>query len=137
MGILNHTPDSFYDGGRYMHEKEIAGRVERFPKLALAGRSVTRRTKDHFVVFDPVQPIGNVRDRVVAKPGLGAAHGVEELRPGRTRGAHDVELRMPPVGRHLSSSGVGVFPGPHGSQELCIPRSHSSHEVWEQQYAYT
>ena len=28
MGILNHTPDSFYDGGRYIHEKDIADRVE-------------------------------------------------------------------------------------------------------------
>lgn len=28
MGILNHTPDSFYDGGMYMHEKQIAGRME-------------------------------------------------------------------------------------------------------------
>jgi dihydropteroate synthase len=28
MGILNITPDSFYDGGRYKNEKEIMDRVE-------------------------------------------------------------------------------------------------------------
>jgi len=28
MGILNLTPDSFYDGGRYITEKEVMGRVE-------------------------------------------------------------------------------------------------------------
>jgi dihydropteroate synthase len=28
MGILNLTPDSFYDGGRYSGEKEILGRAE-------------------------------------------------------------------------------------------------------------
>ena len=27
MGILNVTPDSFYDGGKYRHEKEIIERV--------------------------------------------------------------------------------------------------------------
>ncbi len=27
-GILNVTPDSFYDGGNYMEEREIAGRLE-------------------------------------------------------------------------------------------------------------
>ena len=29
MGILNITPDSFYDGGRYKDEKEILGQVEK------------------------------------------------------------------------------------------------------------
>ncbi len=28
MGILNVTPNSFYDGGKYQHEKEILNRVE-------------------------------------------------------------------------------------------------------------
>ena len=28
MGILNLTPDSFYDGGRYITEKEVMGRAE-------------------------------------------------------------------------------------------------------------
>lgn len=28
MGILNVTPNSFYDGGKYLHEKEILNRVE-------------------------------------------------------------------------------------------------------------
>jgi dihydropteroate synthase len=28
MGILNLTPDSFYDGGRYLHKDKILGRVE-------------------------------------------------------------------------------------------------------------
>ncbi len=34
MGILNITPDSFYDGGRYRSEKEILGQVE---KMLLEG----------------------------------------------------------------------------------------------------
>ncbi|WP_282054433.1 dihydropteroate synthase [Maribacter luteus] len=29
MGILNLTPDSFYDGGKYRNEKEILGQVEK------------------------------------------------------------------------------------------------------------
>jgi len=29
MGVLNITPDSFYDGGRYMNEKEILHRAEK------------------------------------------------------------------------------------------------------------
>ncbi len=32
MGILNLTPDSFYDGGRYRTEKEILNRVEQMVK---------------------------------------------------------------------------------------------------------
>lgn len=32
MGILNITPDSFYDGGRYQTEKEVMGRVEQMIK---------------------------------------------------------------------------------------------------------
>ncbi len=28
MGILNVTPDSFYDGGKYLTEKEILSRAE-------------------------------------------------------------------------------------------------------------
>ncbi len=28
MGILNTTPDSFYDGGRYLEEKDLVARVE-------------------------------------------------------------------------------------------------------------
>jgi dihydropteroate synthase len=28
MGILNHTPDSFYDGGKYMTENEITSRIQ-------------------------------------------------------------------------------------------------------------
>lgn len=28
MGILNHTPDSFYDGGQYMTEKEITSGIQ-------------------------------------------------------------------------------------------------------------
>ncbi|MBN2480631.1 MAG: dihydropteroate synthase [Bacteroidales bacterium] len=37
MGILNHTPDSFYDGGRYMKEAEIR---ERFEELITEGADV-------------------------------------------------------------------------------------------------
>ena len=29
MGILNLTPDSFYDGGKYSNEKEIFGRLDK------------------------------------------------------------------------------------------------------------
>ena len=29
MGILNITPDSFYDGGRYKNESEILNQVEK------------------------------------------------------------------------------------------------------------
>ena len=29
LGILNHTPDSFYDGGRYMSEQQIINRIEK------------------------------------------------------------------------------------------------------------
>ncbi|GAH48875.1 unnamed protein product [marine sediment metagenome] len=29
MGVLNVTPDSFYDGGRYTAEKKIASKVEK------------------------------------------------------------------------------------------------------------
>src|SRR5690606_13329503 len=29
MGILNHTPDSFFDGGKYKTEQEILSRAER------------------------------------------------------------------------------------------------------------
>ena len=29
MGILNLTPDSFYDGGKYRHEKDILTQVEK------------------------------------------------------------------------------------------------------------
>ncbi|MGB6152056.1 MAG: dihydropteroate synthase, partial [Pricia sp.] len=29
MGVLNLTPDSFYDGGRYSDEKSILSQVER------------------------------------------------------------------------------------------------------------
>ncbi|MDO9261652.1 MAG: dihydropteroate synthase, partial [Flavobacteriaceae bacterium] len=29
MGILNLTPDSFYDGGLYQHEKTILEKVEK------------------------------------------------------------------------------------------------------------
>ena len=28
MGILNVTPDSFYDGGRYMSQRDIERRIE-------------------------------------------------------------------------------------------------------------
>ena len=29
MGILNITPDSFFDGGKYKNESEILGQVEK------------------------------------------------------------------------------------------------------------
>ncbi|MEJ2595011.1 MAG: dihydropteroate synthase, partial [bacterium] len=32
MGVLNLTPDSFYDGGKYKQEKERAQRVEKMLK---------------------------------------------------------------------------------------------------------
>ncbi len=37
MGILNVTPDSFFDGGKYVAEKDIAGRVE---QLASEGADI-------------------------------------------------------------------------------------------------
>ncbi len=37
MGILNVTPDSFYDGGKYVSEEDIAGRVE---QLASEGADI-------------------------------------------------------------------------------------------------
>ena len=32
MGILNVTPDSFYDGGKYNSEKKILDQVEKRPR---------------------------------------------------------------------------------------------------------
>ncbi len=37
MGVLNVTPDSFFDGGRYSH---LAGAVEQAEKMAQAGASI-------------------------------------------------------------------------------------------------
>ncbi len=61
MGILNVTPDSFYDGGRYFQEKAIS---EQLDKLVADGADIidvggysSRPGADHI-------PVGEERDRI-------------------------------------------------------------------------
>lgn len=61
MGILNCTPDSFFDGGSYMREKEISERIaqmiaERTDIIDLGGES-TRPGAQHVSVQDQIQRV--------------------------------------------------------------------------------
>ena len=101
------------------HRKlEIAGAVERLPELALGGGAFARRHQHNLVIVHQVGAVFNLVVLAVAKPGLGAADGLEELGPRGAGRADDVEVLVAPVGRHLTAAGVGVVGGAHRRQQL-------------------
>ncbi len=83
-----------------------ASRVQGFPKLALAGGAIAA---------------GDQRDRVAIRLqiaiGLGASHGLQELRSGAGETSYDVVPRIAPVGGHLAAAGSRVVRRAHGLQQ--------------------
>ena len=83
---------------------EIARRVERLPELAFAGRTVTGGHERHVIAWEPVGELALRRPQ----RGLGVADGLQKLGAGRRGDRHDVEIFLPPVTRHLPTTGVRI-----------------------------
>jgi hypothetical protein len=103
---------------------QVAGGVQRLPELALAGGAVAGGAEHHLVLLEPVsQP-----EQLGPQRALRGADGLEELRARGGGGGDDVELLLPPVGRHLPAAGARVDRGAHGLVEHLV-RRHAEHEA--------
>src|SRR4029077_17770528 len=73
---------------------EITGGIQRLPPFAFTRSAVAGGAVHDLVAVDPL--LLEIVDSAIAQPRLGAAYGLEELRPGRTRLADDVQLFVTP-----------------------------------------
>ena len=99
-----------------------AGRIQRFPELALGRRAFARRDVDDLVRVMASLAIRDVGDALVESPGLGAADSLQALRAGRAALRHDVQTLVSPVRRHLAASRRRVVAGPHGLEQHLVRR---------------
>jgi hypothetical protein len=97
---------------------EIARGVERLPELSFTRGSVTRRAEHHFIAMIRLALLPRTFDPAVPQPCFGATDRLQELRSGRTGRAHDVQVLVTPVRRHLPSAGVRVVGRSHCRQQL-------------------
>src|SRR5215467_8061124 len=65
---------------------------------------------------------------VVIERGFRWAHRLNELRPGTTRFADDVPLRVPPVRGHLASRGCRIILGADGLEQS-LKRSYAESQA--------
>ena len=101
------------------HRQLQVGRgVERLPELSLTGGPVARGAENHLVALGQLIPVWDAIDLRVPQPGFGASDSLEELGSGGARGADDVEVFVPPMGRHLPATGVRVIGRADGGEEL-------------------
>ena len=114
-------------GDQVQHRQvQRAGGVEALPELALRGGSLAQRHVGHLVAVGPRARHAAPGD---VAGGLGAAHGRKALTTGCTGLGHDVECRVPPVGRHLATARGGIVGRPHRLQHDLVGRhAESEHE---------
>ena len=105
--------------------------VERLPELALRGRALAHARQHHFVAVE----LHVVKGAIVAlslrrrfgmaaevAPGLGASHGMQQLRGGRRRRADDVQRAAAPVRGHLAAAAGRIGGRAHGLQHHLVGR---------------
>ena len=90
MGILNITPDSFYDGGKYRTKKQIFDRVDRMLKegasfIDLGGYSSRPHAKDISEQEELDRVIPSIGDLVTEFPGIRIS--IDTFRSGVARTA--------------------------------------------------
>ena len=108
--------------------RALAGRVQRLPELAFAGRAFADRHVDDLVGAESLRAIGDLADALVDHPGFGGAERLQTLRAGRAALRRDVQLPMTPVRRHLTPAGVGVVLGAH-RREQHLERGHAERQA--------
>ena len=97
---------------------QVARGIERFPKLAFAGRAVAQRDINNFVVTKVLDALLQLLDQLDAITCFGASDRLQKLRTGRRRLRDDVEFLMAPVRRHLTSVRSRIRFGAHRLQKL-------------------
>src|SRR4029453_6394368 len=95
---------------------------------ALAGGAVSRRAENDLVAIGTGHAIGKALHLAVAEPGLGASDGLEKLGAGRTRGADDVVVFVPPVRGPRAAARVGITGGADCGEQL-LGRGHAQAEA--------
>ncbi len=113
-----------------------ARRVQRFPEFAFARSSITRGDINNFICrmfcqFTQRSFLGLrqcFRVRFVVKRRFRRTHCLHKLRSRTRRLAHNIELGMSPVRRHLPPARTGIVPRTHRLQQH-IQWRHSQHQA--------